>query len=98
MYILNITKTIKTMLVNEIKDFFFENYYKRIGFSKIISHISMQHLTKKDLLSPANKLIKNIPDPRNVKEHYQSFVIKKNSITIRHNYLSTKNVSKPKHY
>ena len=26
----------------------------------------------------ANKLMKNIPDPRNVKEHYKSFIIKKN--------------------
>ena len=25
----------------------------------------------------ANKLIKNIPDPRNPEEHYQSFIVKK---------------------
>ena len=28
---------------------------------------------KKDLLLLANKLIENIPDPRNAKEHYQLF-------------------------
>ena len=38
----------------------------------------MKHLTKRDLLSLAKKLIKNIPDPRNAKEHHQSFIIKKN--------------------
>ena len=34
MYILNISKAIKKMSINEIKDFIFENYYKRIVFSK----------------------------------------------------------------
>ena len=32
MYTLNITKAIKKMLVNEIRDFIFKIYYKRIGF------------------------------------------------------------------
>ena len=39
----------------------------------------MKPLTKRDLLLLANKLIKNIPDPCNAREHYQSFIIKKNS-------------------
>ena len=34
MYILNIARAIKRMLVKEIRDFTFENYYKLIGFSK----------------------------------------------------------------
>ena len=34
MYIVNITRAIKKMSINEIKDFMFENYYKGIGFSK----------------------------------------------------------------
>ena len=33
---------------------------------------------KKDLLLLANKLIEIIPDPRNTKERYQPFIIKKN--------------------
>ena len=33
MYILNIPSAIKKMSVNEIRDFIFENYYKRIVFS-----------------------------------------------------------------
>ena len=47
MYILNITKAIKKMSINEIKDFIFENYYKRTGFSKESSYYSMKHLKKK---------------------------------------------------
>ena len=58
MYILNITKAIKTRSINEIKDFVSENYYKRIGFSKKISCNSMKHSNKKDLLLLVNKLIK----------------------------------------
>ena len=54
------------MSINEIKHFIFENYYKRIGFSKEISYYSMKRLENKDLLLLANKLIKNIPDPRSV--------------------------------
>ena len=34
---------------------------------------------KKDLLLLANKLIEKIPDPGNAKEHYQSFIRKKNT-------------------
>ena len=34
MYVLNSVRAIKKMSVNEIKDFIFENYYKRIGLSK----------------------------------------------------------------
>ena len=38
----------------------------------------MKHLNKKSVLLLPNKLMKNISDPRNAKEHYQSFIIKKN--------------------
>ena len=34
MYTLNITKAIKMISVNEIRDFIFENYYNLTGFSK----------------------------------------------------------------
>ena len=34
MYILNLASTINKMSVNKIRDFTFENYYKRIGFFK----------------------------------------------------------------
>ena len=66
----------------KIRDFVFENYYKRIGFSKEKSYCSMK-LLKKDLLLLANKLIEKIPDPRNAKEHYQSFIRKKNTKSVK---------------
>ena len=79
------------MSINKIKDFTFENYYKRIGFSKESSYYSVKRLKKKkDLLLIANKLIEKTPDPRNAKEHYQSFIRKKISKTVRNN-------QKPKH-
>ena len=34
MYILNVASAITNMSVNEIRDFIFENYYKRIEFSE----------------------------------------------------------------
>ena len=53
----------------------------------------MKH-QKKDLRLLATRLTKKIPDPRNVKEHYQSFTKKKHKISkrIKNKYLSTKNV------
>ena len=59
MHIQNITKAIKTMSINKIIDFIFENYYKQIRFSKKISYNSIKRLNKKDLLLLTNKLIKN---------------------------------------
>ena len=41
MYILNIASAIKKMSVNEIRDFYFENYYNRIVFSKENSYYSI---------------------------------------------------------
>ena len=77
MYILNITKARKMISINKIKYFIFENYYQQIGFSQKISYNSIKGLNKKALLLLANKLIKNVLDPRNAKEHYQSFTMKK---------------------
>ena len=37
----------------------------------------MKRLKRKDLLLLANKLIENVPDPRDAKQHYQSFISKK---------------------
>ena len=84
MYILNIARAIKMMSVNEIKDFIFETYYKRIRFSKENSYYSMKHLRKKkDLLFLANKLMETIPDPRNAKQHYLSFIRRENRKLIK---------------
>ena len=50
----------------------------------------METLKRKDLLLLAKTLIEKVPDPRNTKEHYESFLRKKPqkiSKTIRNNYL-----------
>ena len=70
MYILNIIRATKNILFNEIREFIFENYYKRIGFSQENSYYSMKHLQKKDLLLLATKLKEKIPDSRNTKEPF----------------------------
>ena len=64
------------------------------------SYYLVKRLERKDLLLLANKLIEKIPYLRNPKKHYQSFLRKKSSKiskTIKNNYLSTKNILKPKH-
>ena len=83
MYTLNIVLAIKKMSVNDTRDFIFENYYKRIGFSKESSYNSMKRLKRKDLLLLANKLIQKVPDPRNAKEHNESFLSKKNRKSLK---------------
>ena len=83
MYILIIDRAIKKISVNEIRHFVFENYYKRIGFSKE-SYYSMKRLKKKkDFLFLANKLIEKTPDLSNAKEHCQSFIRKKNTKLVK---------------
>ena len=87
MYTRNVTKAIKKMSVN---DFFFEHYYKRIGFSKENSYYSKKFLKKKiDSLLLANKLIEKIPDPRNAKKHYQSFIRKKITKSVKQSEIIT---------
>ena len=49
----------------------------------------MKHLKKKDLLFLPNKLIEKIPDPRNGKEHYQSFIRKKNRKSVKQSEIIT---------
>ena len=44
---------------------------------------------KKDLLLLANKLTENIPDLCNAKEHYQSFMIKKNTKSVNQSEIIT---------
>ena len=47
MYTLSIASTIKKWSVNVVREFIFENYYKRIGFGKKRSYYSIKHLKKK---------------------------------------------------
>ena len=99
MYILNIASAIKKMRVNEIRDFIFENYYKQIGFVKERSYSRKILQKKKDLLLLANKLIEEIPDPRNAEEHYQSFIRKENTKLVNKSKIKIKiNKNKSKNY
>ena len=75
MYTLNIASTIKKMTLNELRDFIFESYYKRIGFVKESSYYSMKRL--------------------NDKEHSQSFLIKKNTKSVKQSKINTQ---QPKHF
>ena len=89
MYILNIAKATKKMSITEIRDFIFENYYKRTGFSKESTYYSMKLLKKIYFLLLANKLIEKVPDPRKAKEHYQSFIRKKNRKSVKQSEMIT---------
>ena len=44
---------------------------------------------KKDLFFLENKLIEKIPDPCNAKEHYQSFIRKKNTKSVKQSRIIT---------
>ena len=71
--------------MNAIKtiDFIYKNYYKWIELSKEESYYPLKHLKKERLLLLANKLTKNIRDPRNAKEHYEWFLRKKNRKSVK---------------
>ena len=88
MYILNIDKALKKMSINEIKDFIFENFYKRIWFSKASSFYSMKRL-KKNILLLTNKLVEKMPDPNNAKQNYQSFGRKKYKKSVKQQKIIT---------
>ena len=47
MYTPDISRAIKKMSADVIRDFIFENYYKRIGFSKENSYYSMKLLKER---------------------------------------------------
>ena len=80
MHILNIANAIKNMSVNEIRDLNFENFYKRIGFSKENSYYLMKH-THKKLILFVTKITEKISDPFNAIERYRSLIRNKNCHT-----------------
>ena len=78
------------MPVNEFREFIFENYYERIGFSKETVIIQWSAWgKKKDLLLLVNKLMGKIPNPCNAKEHNLSFIIKKNTKSVKQSKVIT---------
>ena len=54
MYMINIAKAIKKLSINEIINFIFENYYKRIAFFMESSYCSVKHLKKNYCCSQTN--------------------------------------------
>ena len=83
MFNLNIASAIKKMPVNKLRDFIFENFYKRIGFVKKKNLLLNETFEKKGFLFLANKLIEKSPDPCNAKEQYQSFLRKENEKSVK---------------
>ena len=61
MYKLNIFGAIKNMTIKELRDFFYESYYSRIGFTN-------KNVRKKDLLPLVTNIIEKLPDPCKTKE------------------------------
>ena len=75
------------MSVNKIRGFICKNYYKQIGFAEENSYYSNETLEeKKDLLLLE---IEKTPDPCNAKEHYQSFIRKKNRKLVKQSEIIT---------
>ena len=89
MYTLNIIKALKKMNANKTIDFIYKSYYKQFELSKEESYYPLKRLKKEILLLLANKLIKNILDPRNAKEHYESFLRKKNRKSVKQSEINT---------
>ena len=54
-----------------------------MGFSKENSYYSIKNQKKKDLHLFAIKLTEEIPDPHDTKEHYQSFIRKKHTKSVK---------------
>ena len=67
------TQHYKKLTVKELKEFIFENYYRRIGFAKENFCYSMKHQKKKDFLLLATKLNQKMPDSSNHKQYYKPF-------------------------
>ena len=86
---LNIVRVIKKISVNEIRNFVFENFFKRMGFSKENSFYSVKRLKRKDLLLLANKLKEKVTDPHNAKQHYQIFIRRKSRKSVKHSKIKT---------
>ena len=95
------TQRYKKMIAEELKNFVFENLYKRIRFAKENNYYTMKHQKKKDLLLLRIKLTKNIPGGSNPKEYYKSFLKNKNKKMVKRSKLITqqqRTIRKPRYY
>ena len=91
MYSLNIAKAIIEISVNDIRDFIFENCFKRTGISKESSYDLMKRLKRKYLLLLANRLIEKVLNTKgtNANKHYESFLRKKSRKSIKQSEIIT---------
>ena len=62
------------MTVNKLRDFIFQNYYKRILFVQEKSYYSMKQLKKKFFLLLVTNLIEKIANTGNSKEYYNPYL------------------------
>ena len=70
---------IKKMTINYLRHFIFKKHFGRIGFSKESNIYNCLQLNQQ----------KKILDPRNAKEHYESFVRKKNTKSVKQSKIIT---------
>ena len=93
MHILSNANAMKKMSFNQTRDFIFESCYKKFEFFKENSYFQWnvwkKKKKKKGLLLLATKLTVKLPDPRNAKEHYQSFIRKKNTKSVKQSKIIT---------
>ena len=92
MYIASIFSAIK-MKIKKLKDFFFENHVKQVGFTTENSYYSMKHQKKDVLVLLGTNLIKRIPDANDIKEYNKSYL--KNKALVKQLEIITQ---KTKHY
>lgn len=52
----------KKLIVKDLREFTYGNYYKQIGITKEDSYYSLRKFRKKDLLRYASKLREKVPD------------------------------------
>ena len=72
------------MLINEIKDFIsLKTIIYELDFLKKAVIIQLHAWKRIYLLLLSNKFIENIPDPRHIKEHYQSLIVKINRKSVK---------------
>ena len=81
------------MKIKKLKDFFFENYVKQVGFTTENSYYSMKHQKKDVLVLLGTNLIKRIPDANDIKEYNNSYL--KNKALVKQLEIITQ---KTKHY
>ena len=71
-------KARKAISINEIKNLSLKNIINELDFLK-----------KKVIIHWSTWIRPNIPDPRNAKEHYQLFMVKKNKLSVKQSEVIT---------